>query len=134
MLLEGMVCPPRMPLPTLTTQAVSTLRLYYGPEFSGRVVDRWAYEHGVRLQFIQPGKPIQNAYVESFNGKFRDECLNEHWFTTLEAARGLIETWRQDYNTVRPHSSLGDLTPAEFVRREHQSPSTSPTLYFQVAQ
>ena len=64
--------------------------------------------------FIQPGKPTQNAYVESFNGRFRDECLNEHWFADLVEAREVIEEWRQDYNEVRPHSSLANLTPREF--------------------
>ena len=105
-----------------------------GPEFAGSALDAWAYRRGIKLHFIDPGKPVQNAYVESFNGRFRDECLNEHWFPTLEEARGLIEVWRQDYNTVRPHSSLGDLTPAEFVRREHQSPSAPQNLYLPVAQ
>ena len=105
-----------------------------GPEFAGSALDAWAYRRGIQLHFIEPGKPVQNAYVESFNGRFRDECLNEHWFPTLEEARGLIEAWQQDYNTVRPHSSLGDLTPAEFVRREHQSPSTPQNLYLPVAQ
>ena len=106
-----------------------------GPEFAGTVLDAWAYRQGVQLHFIQPGKPVQNAYIESFNGRLRDECLNEHWFSTLEEARHQIEAWRQDYNTVRPHSSLGGLTPDEFVRREHQSPSTTPQkLYLQVAQ
>ena len=106
-----------------------------GPEFAGTTLDAWAYRQGVKLHFIQPGKPVQNAYIESFNGRLRDECLNEHWFSTLEEARHQIEAWRQDYNTVRPHSSLGGLTPDEFVRREHQSPSTTPPkLYVQVAQ
>ena len=71
----------------------------------------------LELRFIQPGKPIQNAYVESFNGKFRDECLNEHWFMSLDEAREVIEEWRQDYNAVRPHSSLDDLTPEQFRDR-----------------
>ena len=105
-----------------------------GPEFAGTALDAWAYRRGIQLHFIEPGKPTQNGYVESFNGHFRDECLNEHWFTTLDEARGLIEAWRQDYNTVRPHSSLGDLTPAEFVRRAHQSPPTTQNLCLQVAQ
>jgi len=105
-----------------------------GPEFAGSALDAWAYRRGIQLHFIEPGKPVQNACVESFNGRLRDECLNEHWFTTLEEARRLIEAWRQDYNTVRPHSSLGDLTPAEFVRREHPSPSTPQNLYLPVAQ
>jgi len=88
-----------------------------GPEFAGRVLDRWAYEQGVHLHFIDPGKPMQNAYVESFNGKFRDECLNEHWFLDLNDARRTIETYRRDYNSYRPHSSLGGLTPEEFASR-----------------
>ncbi len=86
-----------------------------GPEFTSQVMDNWAYEHEIKLQFIEPGKPVQNAYVESFNGKSRDECLNEHWFVDLEDARWIIEAWRVDYNEVRPHSSLGNLTPSEFV-------------------
>ncbi len=65
--------------------------------------------------FIRPGKPVENAYIESFNGRFRDECLNEHWFLTLAHAQGVIERWRIEYNTERPHSSLGDLTPEEFA-------------------
>jgi putative transposase len=88
-----------------------------GPEFSGRLLDAWAYQRGVKLHFIQPGKPIQNAFVESFNSRFRDECLNEHWFLGLSDARERVETWRQDYNTQRPHRSLGQLTPEEYATR-----------------
>ena len=87
-----------------------------GPEFTSRALDHWAYERGVKQQFIEPGKPVQNAYIESFNGKIRDECLNEHWFTVLAEARTLIEHWRQDYNEQRPHSSLDNQTPREFAR------------------
>jgi putative transposase len=86
-----------------------------GSEFTGRALDKWAYDHKVYLHFIDPGKPVQNAYVESFNGKFRNECLNDHWFNTLDEARDSIHAWREDYNTVRPHSSLGYKTPAEFA-------------------
>lgn len=86
-----------------------------GPEFTSKVLDRWACEHCVELQFIQPGKPVQNAFVESFNGTFRNECLNEHWFISLQEAKELIEAWRVDYNTERPHSSLGGKTPGEFA-------------------
>jgi putative transposase len=86
-----------------------------GPEFTSKALDRWAYEHCVELQFIQPGKPVQNALIESFNGTMRNECLNEHWFLDLEDARELIEAWRLDYNTQRPHSSLGGMTPGEFA-------------------
>ena len=86
-----------------------------GPEFDGKVLDQWAYRTGVRLSFIRPGKPNENAYIESFNGKFRDECLNEHWFISLAHARSVIEAWRIEYNTERPHSALGNRTPEEFA-------------------
>jgi putative transposase len=90
------------------------IRVDNGPEFAGQVLDSWAYTQGVRLTFIEPGKPMQNGFIESFNGKFRDECLNQHWFLNLEDARTIIEDWRQHYNTIRPHSALGNRTPAEF--------------------
>jgi putative transposase len=86
-----------------------------GPEFISKALDRWAYEHRVEHQFIQPGKPVQNAFVESFNGTMRNECLNEHWFLDLEDAKEIIEAWRIDYNTERPHSSLGGMPPGEFA-------------------
>jgi putative transposase len=89
-----------------------------GPEFISNILDAWAYQRGVKLTFIRPGKPVENAYIESFNGRFRDECLNEHWFLTIEHARRIIEEWRIDYNNERPHSSLGYLTPEEFARQE----------------
>jgi putative transposase len=88
-----------------------------GPEFLGRALAAWSEESGVRLEFIQPGKPVQNAYVESFNGRLRDECLNANWFTSLRDARRKVETWRQDYNEQRPHSSLNYLPPVEFARK-----------------
>ncbi len=87
-----------------------------GPEFRSRALAAWSAEHGVRLEFIQPGKPVQNAYVESFNGRLRDECLNANWFTSLHDARRKVEEWRQDYNQQRPHSSLGYVAPAVFAR------------------
>ena len=93
-----------------------TLILDNGPEFAGTALDAWAAQHGVHLHFIQPGKPVQNAFIESFNGKFRDECLNEHWFLTLQEAQLVIEAWRREYNEERTHSSLGDVTPLEFIR------------------
>lgn len=92
-----------------------------GPEFAGKALDEWAWHNGVRLHFIDPGKPQQNAYVESFNGRFRDECLNENWFTSLEEAREIIEAWRQDYNQVRPHSSLGNLSPELYAVQQTQA-------------
>lgn len=86
-----------------------------GPEFVSKALDEWAYAVGLQLRFIQPGKPQQNAYIESFNGKFRDECLNEHWFMSMRHARQLIEDWRQDYNSQRPHSAIGYQTPDQFA-------------------
>jgi putative transposase len=83
------------------------------PEFTSRALDQWAYERGVEIHFIQAGKPVQNSFVESFNGKFRDQCLNASWFRNLADATERIEAWRRDYNSHRPHSSLGNLTPEE---------------------
>lgn len=87
-----------------------------GTEFTSKIFDQWAYEKGIKLNFIQPGKPTQNGFIESFNGKFRDECLNENWFLSLNHAKELIEKWRIDYNTQRPHSSLNNLTPEEYAK------------------
>lgn len=88
-----------------------------GPEFTSKAVDAWATRNKVHLRFIDPGKPMQNAYIESFNGKFRDECLNQHWFESVAEAREISERWREDYNQERPHSGLNQQTPAEFARR-----------------
>jgi putative transposase len=88
----------------------------HGPEFISRALDLWAYRRGIELVFIRPGKPVENAYVESFHSRFRDECLSTHWFETLTDARFHIERWRQDYNEVRPHTSLAGRTPMEFAR------------------
>lgn len=95
-----------------------TITVDNGPEFSGRALGEWVLENNVNLAFIRPGKPIENSFIESFNGKFRDECLNEQWFRNVEEARIKIEVWRQEYNTERPHSSLDDLTPHEFAKRQ----------------
>jgi len=92
-----------------------TIVLDNGPELTSLAMLSWAVSQHVRLHHIAPGKPTQNCYVESFNGKFRDECLNEHAFDTLDEARVTIEQWRLDYNSRRPHGSLGDLTPEEFA-------------------
>lgn len=88
-----------------------------GPEFISNALDAWAHVRGIKLQFSRPGKPVDNAFMESFNGKFRDECLNANWFFSLDHARQVIEEWRIDYNRDRPHSSLGDLSPEEFMRQ-----------------
>ena len=93
------------------------IRTDNGKEFCGKAMVEWAYARGVDLRLIEPGKPNQNAYVESFNGRLRDECLNEHWFTNLLQARTVIETWRRDYNEERPKKALGGLTPAAYARQ-----------------
>ncbi len=102
----------------LTRGLPNVITVDNGPEFAGKALDAWAYQHHIKLHFIRPGKPVENAYIESFNGRFRDECLNENLFTNLDEARRIIETWRGDYNHTRPHSSLGNLTPEEFVNQD----------------
>jgi putative transposase len=87
-----------------------------GPELISRVLEEWAHQRKVILHFIDPGKPMQNAHCESFHGRLRDECLNEHWFLGLADARRIVENWRQDYNRIRPHSALGYQSPAEFAQ------------------
>lgn len=99
-----------------------------GPEFTSKALDQWAYRNGVELVFIRPGRPIENCLVESFNGRFRDECLNLHWFTNLEDARQIIEEWRHDYNHFRPHSSLGGKTPSEFAEQSGLRPTPSTSV------
>ena len=89
-----------------------------GSEYVSKVMDQWAYRSNVELKFIQPGKPTQNAFIESFNGRLRDECLNQHWFENLEQARRIIEDWRIEYNTDRPNKALGKKTPEEFAKEQ----------------
>jgi putative transposase len=101
------------------------IRTDQGPEFTSRALDRWAYRRGVDLKLIAAGKPTQNAFIESFNGKFRDECLNDHYFNNLAHARAIIGEWRRDYNEARPHSSLGRMPPAEFAARYRASTATA---------
>lgn len=88
-----------------------------GPEFVSKALDAWAHRHGVQLIFSRPGKPTDNPFVEAFHSRFRDECLDQHWFASLEEARQIIEAWRTEYNEQRPHGALGQQTPAEFVAR-----------------
>ena len=98
-----------------------------GTEFTSRHFDNWAHTRGIRPDFIRPGKPVENGYVESFNGKYRDECLSQSWFLGLEDARATIARWRIEYNEARPHSSLGNLTPAEFLSSVlDRSPAHNP--------
>jgi transposase InsO family protein len=93
------------------------IRTDNGPEFCGRALLTWAHERGLTLRLITPGKPTQNAYVASFNGRFRDECLNEHWFTSLAHAQVVIDAWRREYNEERPKKGLGGLTPAAYAQQ-----------------
>jgi putative transposase len=100
----------------LSTRVVPrSITVDHGTEFQSRALEDWAYRRGVQLDFIRPGKPVENAFIESFNGRLRDECLNIHQFATLAQAQAVIEVWRCDYNQQRPHSSLDNLTPDEFV-------------------
>lgn len=104
----------RLALERALPQAIRTDN---GKEFCGRAMLTWAHARGVRLFLIQPGKPNQNAYIESFNGRLRDECLNEHWFVSLAHAKTVIEAWRREYNEERPKKSLGGLTPSAYARQ-----------------
>ena len=115
--LEGVVEPHGRP---------GSIRVDNGPEFISRDLDLWAYWNRVKLDFSRPGKPTDNALIESFNARLCQECLNEHWFLSLDDAREKIESWRRQYNERRPHSSLGNLSPAEFARR--RMPPASATL------
>lgn len=102
-----------------------------GPEFISRALDVWAYRHGIELHFIRPGKPVENAYIESFHSRFRDECLNANWFRDVSDARFQIELWRRDYNNARPHTSLGGRTPVEYadkIKQEEQQATLTERL------
>jgi putative transposase len=98
----------------------AAVRTDNGPEFTSRAFIGWAQSHGIRHLLIEPGRPMQNGYIESFNGRFRDECLNEHWFQTLHQARKEIAAWRLDYNEVRPHGSIGRMPPAKFAEQHRR--------------
>ena len=97
------------------------IRTDNGKEFCGKAMVTWAHQRGVDLRLIEPGKPNQNAYIESFNGRFRDECLNEHWFISLLHARTIIETWRREYNEERPKKALGGMTPSDYAKELAQA-------------
>lgn len=110
------------------------IRTDNGKEFTGRAMLTWAHRNGIALRLIEPGKPTQNAYIESFNGRFRDECLNEHWFASLHHARVEIERWRREYNEERPKRSLGGLTPATYAKQLAEkavtlTPDSKPSRY-----
>ena len=102
------------------------IRTDNGPEFTGKSMLTWAHRQGISLRLIEPGKPNQNAYVESFNGRFRDECLNEHWFMSIEHARVVIEKWRREYNDERPKKSLGGITPSQYATQLARKAVTMP--------
>ena len=104
-------------------QRPRSITVDHGTEFQSRALEDWAYRRGIQLDFIRPGKPVENAFIESFNGRLRDACLNVHQFTSLVEAQAIIEAWRGDYNTNRPHSSLGHLTPSEFVTQRQEEPT-----------
>jgi putative transposase len=99
----------------LTVGVPQRIAIDNGPEFISKALDAWAYQNGVQLEFSRPGKPTDNAFAESFNGRFRDECLNQHWFASLEEVRQTVEAWRIEYNTERPHRALGQQTPAAWA-------------------
>ncbi|GAB3330156.1 hypothetical protein GCM10027299_34570 [Larkinella ripae] len=101
-----------------------------GSEFISKALDKWCYDNKVTLDFSRPGKPTDNQFIESFNGSFRDECLNAHWFLSIKDAQEKVEAWRQEYNDFRPHSSLGNLTPNEVGMRVKKKENTSPILQF----
>jgi transposase InsO family protein len=111
----------------LTRGLPKVIRTDNGKEFCGRAMLTWAHQNNVALRLIEPGKPNQNAFIESFNGRFRDECLNEHWFLNLEHAKVVIEAWRREYNEERPKKALGGLTPAEYARQLTAKSSTVTT-------
>ena len=102
------------------TPGPHSITVDHGTEFQSRALEDWAYRRDVQLDFIRPGKPVENAFIESFNGRLRDECLNVHQFASLAEAQAMIEAWRVDYNTHRPRSSLGHLTPSEFVKQRQE--------------
>jgi putative transposase len=104
----------------------AVIRSDNGKEFTGKAMLNWSHRNGVALRLIEPGKPNQNAYIESFNGRLRDECLNDHWFTSLAYARVVIESWRREYNEERPKAVLDGLTPAEYARRLREKLITIP--------
>jgi putative transposase len=103
----------------------STTRVDQGSEFISRDLDLWAYTNGVTLDFSRPGKPTDNAFIEAFNGRFRAECLNAHWFMSLEDAREKLEDWRKYYNEVRPHGAIGQKTPITLLN--HDGASSPPS-------
>ena len=114
----------------MTCSLPRSITVDHGTEFYSRALDQWAWENGVSLDFIRPGKPTDNGPCESFNGRLRDECLNVHEFLSIEYARQVIEHWRRDYNEHRPHSALGHQTPSEYARSGQKRTLGAAELYF----
>ena len=118
----------------------AAVRTDNGPEFVSKAFDAWAYRHGIEHQFIRPGKPVENAFAESFNSRIRDECLNLHWFESLAHARELLEAWREDYNSLRPHTALGGRAPLEVAQAltgghgPRSTPAREPNRHYQPTQ
>ena len=112
-------------LQLFTGRVPERIQVDNGSEFISKAMDRWAYENDVVLDFSRPGKPTDNAFIESFNGSFRDECLNTHWFLSLDDAKEKIEAWRRDYNEFRPHSALDNMTPTEYRKKHFKEPDFS---------
>ena len=105
----------------LTCGLPETIKMDNGSEFISKVLDEWAHRSNVKLEFSRPGKPTDNTFIESFKGRLRQECLNQNWFTSLDDAMQIVEAWRQDYNQQRPHSSLKQQTPSDFVAHWQQT-------------
>jgi putative transposase len=116
----------------LTRGVPDSIRVDNGPEFAGKAMDLWAYQRNVKLDFIRPGKPTENGHIESFNATVRRDCLKQHYFTTLEEAKRLIEEWRLEYNTFRPHSSLGGSTPEAFATAHQKSTEASTQKLYEL--
>ena len=114
-------CLRRRPLPKAIT-------VDHGTEFTSKALDEWAYRRGVALDFIRPGKPVENAFIESFNGRLRDECLNVYSFESIAHAQAVINAWRDDYNHHRPHGALGHLTPSEYAEQRQKPTSEAAAL------
>lgn len=112
----------------LTHELPYAITVDHGTEFTSKALDEWCYERGVKLDFIRPGKPTENCFIESFNGRLRDECLNVNEFVSLEHARATLTHWREDYNHTRPHGSPGRLTPSEYAIRGQKTDPEAPNL------
>ena len=112
----------------MTHELPYAITVDHGTEFTSKALDEWCYRRGVKLDFIRPGKPTENGFIESFNGRLRDECLNANEFVSLEHARATLTSWKEDYNHLRPHTSLGHLTPSEYANRGQKTDPEASSL------